>query len=192
MINTFLVPFLVVILFDKFMQSDAFCTGRSHCRSYTSFLSKSEKINLADDEPLSSRFQRAVVLQRAGDYLGALGEYETFIKVAKSCYVNSEAYAEVHVNMGAIYVRMKKFNQAKSNFLAALSYRDMSSAHINLALLALSEGQKSSNSIDGIKALETARMHCQRAIEIDDDNNATQLAKKLMSDFEEMMQKNKE
>ena len=38
---------------------------------------------LAEDKPLSSRFQRAVVLKRAGDDSSALIEYQTFIKAAE-------------------------------------------------------------------------------------------------------------
>ena len=38
---------------------------------------------LAEDEPLSSRFQKAVVLQTAGDHSSALTEYHTFIKSAE-------------------------------------------------------------------------------------------------------------
>ena len=38
---------------------------------------------LAEDEPLSSRFQRTVVLQTAGDHSSALTEYHTFVKAAE-------------------------------------------------------------------------------------------------------------
>jgi tetratricopeptide (TPR) repeat protein len=98
---------------------------------------------LAEDEPLSSRFQRAVVLQRAGDHRSALTEYQTFIKAAESCDVSPELYAEVHVNMGAIYTKLKDRNKAKQNFQKALFHRQLGSAHVNLALLALADGQMS-------------------------------------------------
>ena len=54
-------------------------------------------------EPLNRIFQRAVVLQRMGDRSGCLREYEKFITVANVHDVDPMLYAEVHVNVGAIY-----------------------------------------------------------------------------------------
>jgi len=143
---------------------------------------------LAEDEPLSSRFQRAVVLQRAGDHRSALTEYQTFIKAAESCDVSPELYAEVHVNMGAIYTKLKERNKAKQNFQKALFHRQLGSAHVNLALLALADGQMSRDPRDGISALREARMHCLKALEIDDDAHSTNGATRLLKDVENMLQ----
>ena len=147
---------------------------------------------LAEDEPLSSRFQRAVVLQRAGDHISALKEYETFIKAAESCDVSPELYAEVHVNMGAIYTKLKDRNEARDNFQKALRYRELGSAHVNLALLALADGQMSRDPSDGIKALKEARMHCLQALEIDDDVHSMNGARRLLKDVENMLQQSGE
>jgi tetratricopeptide (TPR) repeat protein len=162
-------------------------TGSSNRFNFSCFLSRNNDVVLADDEPLSARFQRAVVLQRAGDHMGALKEYETFIKAAESCDVDQESFAEVHVNVGAINVKLKNMKEAKRNFQKALSFREMGSAHINLALLALAEGKASVNPVDGIEALKIARIHCQRVMELNDDNAAIQIAEKLLRDIQLML-----
>jgi tetratricopeptide (TPR) repeat protein len=159
----------------------------SNRNNLAGLFSKNNDMILADDEPLSARFQRAVVLQRAGDHMGALKEYKTFIKAAESCDVDQETFAEVHVNVGAINVKLKNMNEAKRNFQEALSFREMGSAHINLALLALAEGKSSMNPVDGIDALKTAQIHCQRVLELNDDNAAIQIAEKLLRDIKMML-----
>uniref|UniRef100_A0A7S3QIZ4 MalT-like TPR region domain-containing protein n=1 Tax=Chaetoceros debilis TaxID=122233 RepID=A0A7S3QIZ4_9STRA len=146
-----------------------------------------EGMILADDEPLSSKFQRAVVLQRAGDYSSALEEYETFVKAAKSCDVSPEKYAEVHVNMGAVYMRLGKRKEAKINFEVALKYRKIGNAHVNLALLTLAEGQKSVNPTDGINALKEAEDHCRIAVDLNDDIHSFQRASTLLVDIGKML-----
>lgn len=146
-----------------------------------------EGIILADDEPLSSKFQRAVVLQRAGDYSSALEEYETFVKAAKSCNVSPEKYAEVHVNMGAVYMKLGKRKEAKTNFEVALMYRQIGNAHVNLALLTLAEGQKSVDPADGMKALKEAEEHCRIAVDLNEDSYSFQRASTLLVDIEKML-----
>lgn len=162
--------------------------GSSNRFNFSCFLSRNNDVVLADDEPLSARFQRAVVLQRAGDHMGALKEYETFIKAAESCDVDQEAFAEVHVNVGAINFKLKNMAEAKRNFQKALSFREMGSAHINLALLALAEGKASIDPSDGIDALKTAQIHCQRVLQLNDDKAAVPMAEKLLRDIEIMLQ----
>ena len=144
---------------------------------------------LMDDEPLSSRFQRAVVLQRSGDHLSALKEYQTFVKAAEQCELSPSTYAEVHGNIGAIYTKLRQIDEAKKHFKIALSYREIGSAHVNLALLALSEGQTSSDPNDGIQALKTAREHCRKAADLNDDVNSVNTANKLLGDIEIMLQR---
>jgi len=142
---------------------------------------------MADDEPLSSKFQRAVVLQRAGDHLSALKEYQIFVKAAEQCDVSPEMYAEVHVNMGAIYTKLKDRIEARNNFETALKYREMGSAHVNLALLALAEGQVSTDPRDGMDALKEAEGHCRKAVELDDDVHSVNGATRLLGDIEKML-----
>lgn len=166
-----------------------------------------------DDEPLSFRFQRAVVLQRAGEYTDALQEYQMFVKAAESCNVSPELYAEVHVNMGAIFMKWKNWSEARTNFEKALNYREdnnMASAHVNLALLTLAEGrqqaamssssslsqassQKEMNDISR-QCLKQAWGHCKQALssvnQDDDDmvHSATRMAAtRLMRDIEAML-----
>lgn len=163
-----------------------------------------------DDEPLSFRFQRAVVLQRAGEYTDALQEYQMFVKAAESCNVSPELYAEVHVNMGAIFMKWKNWSEARTNFEKALNYREdnMASAHVNLALLILAEGrqqaamsssslsqassQKEMNDISR-QCLKQAWGHCEQAlssVKQDDDmvHSATRMtATRIMTDIEAML-----
>ena len=153
-----------------------------------------DNINLADDEPLSSRFQRAVVLQRAGDHMSALNEYQIFVKAAEQCDVSPAMYAEVLINMGAIYFsKLKDKQKARQQFETALTYRDIGSAHVNLALLTLSESQfQSSNPNTGVNiaedALLTARDHCTQAIQLNDNINTVNGATRLLNDIEAMLQ----
>lgn len=154
---------------------------------FRSLLSAHGDAVLADDEPLSSKFQRAVVLQRAGDHMSALKEYQTFVKAAEQCDVAPETYAEVHVNMGAIYMKLRDRKEARNSFETALKYRELGSARVNLALLALAEGQQSSNPSDGINALKEAEGHCLKALEINDDANSVRSANKLLGDIQKML-----
>ncbi len=142
---------------------------------------------LADDEPLSARFQRAVVLQRAGDHTSALKEYETFVKAAEQCEISPSTYAEVRVNMGAIYAKLRRREEARESFEIALKYRDIGSAHVNLALLILAEGQQSTDPRVGIRALNEAKEHCETAVELNDDVHSVNGATRLLGDIEKML-----
>jgi len=151
---------------------------------------------LADEEPLSAKFQRAVVLQRSGDHSSALAEYDTFLKAASQCQIPPEMYAEVHVNRGAIYFRtLKDFAMARECFEEALEYREVGRACINLALLALTEGQKmNAANEEAVEKLEEARGYCLRALSLEkggsnDDATAIQSANKLLKDIEFMSQR---
>jgi tetratricopeptide (TPR) repeat protein len=145
-----------------------------------------------NDESLVLRFQRALVLQRAGEYDKALHEYQTFVKAAESCNVSAEMYAEVHVNMGAIYMKLKNWPEARHHFKRAIAHRDvLGNAHVNLALCLLAERQamslfQSSSSSgasstsstttadrnrDDVSALKEARYHCKRALDIYNDQD---------------------
>lgn len=159
--------------------------------TWTNLSSLGDRNNLVDDESLSSIFQRAVVLQRAGDHISALREYQTFIKAAESCEVSTELYAEVHVNMGAIYIKSENNLKAKESFNTALKYREIGSAYVNLALLTLSEGRRSQNPIDGIKALREADIFCQRALDLKEDPRTSETATMLSRNIQQMLEKAK-
>lgn len=118
------------------------------------------------EEPLSAMFQRAVVLQRAGNHEDALVIYERFVKAAKQCDVSPVLYAEVHVNMGAAHLKQKNAALAKFHFEQALKYRSVDTAHVNLALLALQEGSRISDPNKGIAALTNAKWHCEQALQL--------------------------
>ena len=153
--------------------------------SFTTLFAHGDAI-LADDEPLSARFQRAVVLQRAGDHMLALKEYQTFVKAAEQCDVSPSTYAEVYVNMGAVYTKLREKKEARKCFESALQYREIGNAHVNLALLVLSEGQSSLDPRDGMKALNLAKEHCSKAVELNDDVHSVNGATRLLGDIEKM------
>ena len=155
-------------------------------KSITSLLAYGDAV-LADEEPLSSKFQRAVVLQRAGDHESALKEYETFVKAAKQCDVSPATYAEVHVNMGAIYTKMKRRGEARKNFEIALEFRELGSAHVNLALLTLSEGRLSTDPKVIKQSLNDAKNNCEKAIRINDDVSSVNSARRLLGDIKKML-----
>jgi tetratricopeptide (TPR) repeat protein len=173
-------------------QGSRYHHNQNYCPESISSLFAHGDTILMDDEPLSARFQRAVVLQRSGDHLSALKEYQTFVKAAEQCELSPSTYAEVHGNIGAIYTKLRQIDEAKKHFKIALSYREIGSAHVNLALLTLSEGQTSSDPSDGIKALKTAREHCRKAADLNDDVNSVNTAKKLLRDIETMLQSARE
>ena len=161
----------------------------SSTSSITTLFISNNDVNLADDEPLSSRFKRAVVLQRAGEHLSALKEYEMFINAAKQCDVSPTKYAEVLVNVGAIYTKIKQNDKALQYFKDAVRYRDdIGSAHVNIALLTLSEGQASMDNNVRRDALVKAKEHCLKAVSINDDVYSVNSAIKLLKDIEKLLQ----
>jgi len=199
------VFFVCTIISDAFVVRPSFTNTRSITSTITTtsrappnhsypYLCRGHKMSydddgmtLADDEPLSSRFQRAVVLQRAGDHESALREYQLFVKAAEQCDVSPDLYAEVRVNMGAVFMKIKDRYEAKRNFELALQLRDMGSAHVNLALLALAEGQMSNDPRDGVRALKEAEGHCRKAVDLNDDVNAVNGATRLLGDIGKML-----
>jgi tetratricopeptide (TPR) repeat protein len=131
---------------------------------------------LDNEEPLSVIFQRAVVLQRSGDHESALKEYQFFIKAAEGCDVSPSMYAEVHVNIGAVYAKDNaNLELAKHHFELAIGYRpdNMGTAYVNLALLALRKGSSigADNPEIGIQCLEEAESYLNFAINQKDDSN---------------------
>ena len=131
---------------------------------------------LDNEEPLSVIFQRAVVLQRSGDHESALKEYQFFIKAAEGCDVSPSMYAEVHVNIGAVYAKdNSNLELAKHHFELAIEYRpdNMGTAYVNLALLSLRKGSSigADNPKIGIQCLEEAESYLNSAINLKDDSS---------------------
>mmetsp|Transcript_11104 Transcript_11104/g.30684 ORF Transcript_11104/g.30684 Transcript_11104/m.30684 type:complete len:213 (-) Transcript_11104:1425-2063(-) len=141
------------------------------------------------EEPLSAMFERAVVLQRAGSYEDALKEYDVILKAAKQCNIEPKRYAEVHVNMGALYMRLGEPEEARHHFRAALSRRKIGKVYINLAVLSLQELKTVQNKELGRPILEKARKYCQDALKLDEEDGETKVtATRLLSDVDRMMQ----
>jgi len=104
--------------------------------------------------------------------------------------VSPELYAEVHVNVGAIYFQKRgDLVRAREHFETALRYRDLGSCRVNMALLALREGRRSGSAGDvvGREALVEAQGHCRRAIELEDDLRSVDGARRLLGDIEKML-----
>lgn len=205
----------------KFSVSSFTGVGRSHCGTLTTshhrtvsiICELSQSSNRDEDysqygmdgAPLSETFQKAVVLQGAGDRSGALDAYKHFLKVAQASEVDPMLYAEVYTNMGAIYamqgkdsntgqsqeLRTDARSKAKEAFSEAVKYRPgLGSAWVNLALLTLAEGKEMGNDeqskVKGL--LQDARGCCVRALGTDNgDERSRALANKLVGDIDTMI-----
>lgn len=146
-----------------------------------------EDMVLENEEPLSVIFQRGVVLQRSGDHEGALKEYKLFIKAAEGCGVSPNMFAEVHVNIGAVYFKdIRNEDKAKHHFELAIGYRPVGTAYVNLALIALRKGANAGTSdpATGRACLEEARTYLEKAIELNDTEQSKQAAIRLLEDVE--------
>lgn len=172
-----------------------------------------------EEMPLNQIFQKGVVLQRCGDRVGALREYNHFLQVAETHNVDRALYAEVYANMAAIYAMQGKNDsggsaavnnannmqvdsnkqdmrvKAKEAFQQAVKYRpSLGSAWVNLALLQLAEGKElGTDDQEKVKSvLKEARQCCERALGLDnDDERSRSLANKLIGDIDSMMKQMK-
>lgn len=142
---------------------------------------------LDKEEPLSGLFQRALVLQRAGSIEEALENYKLFWKAAQQCEVDPFQYAEVHVNMGVIYMKKGNADSAKDSFNEALKHRNIGTAHVNLAVLQLQQASSSISPQAGLKFLLAAKEHCQRAVLLDDELRSFETASRLLKDIDRMV-----
>ena len=149
-----------------------------------------EDMVLDNEEPLSVIFQRGVVLQRSGDHEGALKEYKFFVKAAEGCGVSPDMFAEVHVNIGAVYFKdILNEDLAKHHFELAIGYRPIGTAYVNLALIALRNGSKAgaSDPAAGRACLEEAKSLLEKAIELDDTEQTKTAALRLLEDVQAIM-----
>mmetsp|Transcript_33619 Transcript_33619/g.108631 ORF Transcript_33619/g.108631 Transcript_33619/m.108631 type:complete len:186 (+) Transcript_33619:15-572(+) len=133
---------------------------------------------------LQSTFERALAHQRASDLDGALARYELFVQAAEQVDIPPLTYAEVLVNMGAIYAKRQDSARARDFFERALRLRDLSSAHVNLALLELAAGSESRKGQMPVEALVNAERHCRRAIALGDDPSSFATAQRVLQDIE--------
>jgi tetratricopeptide (TPR) repeat protein len=133
---------------------------------------------------LQSTFEMALAHQRAGDPDGALARYELFVQAAEQVAIPPLTYAEVLVNMGTIYAKRRNSARAREFFERALRLRELSSAHLNLALLELAAGSESRKGQMPVEALVNAERHCQRAIFLGDDPSSFAMAQQVLHDIE--------
>jgi tetratricopeptide (TPR) repeat protein len=148
---------------------------------------------LENEEPLSVMFQRAVVLQRAGSHEDALDEYTLFLKAAKQCQVDPSMYAEVYGNMGALYLRKQQYDLAREHLQLALDYRPkLGTAHVNLAVVALQQASATSATTsleanEAIVLVESAKNHCNNALDCNTDPRSVAMAQRLLEDIDKML-----
>ena len=126
---------------------------------------------------MKAQFERALVLQRAGDLDGALEEYEAFVSAAAENDFPPDSYAEVLGNIGAIHLRRKDYDSARATFEQALEHRDLGSTRCNLAIISLSATPDEAG-------LRDARSHARAALKLNDSPQSAQLAQKILGDIE--------
>jgi tetratricopeptide (TPR) repeat protein len=131
------------------------------------------------------------MLQRSGDHEAALKEYDMFIKAAKSLDVSPERYSEVHINIGAAQIKNRNMEEAKYHFEQALGYRQIGKAYVNLAVLALQKASMTMDPSEGIAALQEAKIHCEKALALNDDRQSTVTANRLIDDIDRMLQQSR-
>ena len=158
---------------------------------------------------LKAQFDLALVLQRSGDQDGALEAYDMFIQAAGQFDIDPRLFAEVHVNIGAIHARRKDRALARHHFEEAVRHREVGTARVNLALIALAEGSKAVRQpgapplpppqqqqqqqqqqqpqLVSLQSIREAKEHCLKAIEADSDANSVTTARRILADVEDML-----
>lgn len=148
---------------------------------------------ISDDSSstLQGCFEKGLMLQRAGDSDGALEQYETFVDVAKQFSAPPLTFAEVKVNMGSIKAKKKQHAAAKALFEEAIQARELGIAHVNLALVILSEASERIGATGEMpsSAVADAASHCRRALELQDDDRSCAIATRVLEDLEKKMRK---
>eukprot|EP00622_Pseudochattonella_farcimen_P007316 FR743276.1.p1 GENE.FR743276.1~~FR743276.1.p1 ORF type:complete len:235 (+),score=19.47 FR743276.1:46-705(+) len=140
-------------------------------------------------ETLTALFNKGLTKQRSGDHVGAQTDYELFLASADEVGVPEGTVAEVHVNLGQIRVRAGDLDGAKGHFRKALESREVSAARVNLALLAMMEGQRKARTVEKqsgmieLECLETAIRESEKALEANDgDQRSSAMAAKILAD----------
>ena len=138
------------------------------------------RLRSAETVSMKSMFERALVLQRAGDLDGAEEEYTNFLDCAKQQGVPPTATAEIYGNIGAIHLRRGDRAAAKESFEASLACTPLGTTHCNLAIIAL----------QGDGDVVEARRHARAALHLGDGPQSTELAERILRDIEERLAKN--
>ena len=92
--------------------------------------------------------------------------------------------------MGAIYLKKGKAKEAAEQFNNALKYRQIGMAHVNLAVLNLQQATSSITIPTGEEAIQyltTAKDHCDKAVNLNDDPRTVETANRLLSDIDKML-----
>lgn len=124
---------------------------------------------------LKSQFERALVLQRAGDVDGALDEYRAFIDACEQNDVPAAAYAEVRGNVGALLLKRGDLEAASAELEESVALRDMATTRCNLAIVRMRQSDASG-----------AREHARAALRLADesDDRTGMVARRVLSDVE--------
>ena len=124
---------------------------------------------------LKSQFERALVLQRAGDLDGALDEYKAFIDAAKEHDVPPAAYAEVRGNVGALLLKRGDLAEAAAELEASIALRDLATTRCNLAIIRIRQSDAAG-----------AREHARAALRLGDesDSRTGTVARRILADVE--------
>jgi tetratricopeptide (TPR) repeat protein len=88
----------------------------------------------ADAAQLEDLLSRGVVLQKAGDLLGAIQNYLVALQIAPD-------RADIRSNLGAAYVGLGRFSEAIEEYTTALARHDDPSIRLNLALALYKAGR---------------------------------------------------
>ena len=124
---------------------------------------------------LKSQFERALVLQRAGDLDGALDEYKAFIDAAEEHNVPPAAYAEVRGNVGALLLKRGDLAEAAAELEASIALRDLATTRCNLAIIRIRQSDAAG-----------AREHARAALRLGDesDSRTGTVARRILADVE--------
>ena len=124
---------------------------------------------------LKSQFERALVLQRAGDLDGALDEYKAFIDAAEEHKVPPAAYAEVRGNVGALLLKRGDLAEAAAELEASIALRDLATTRCNLAIIRIRQSDAAG-----------AREHARAALRLGDesDSRTGTVARRILADVE--------
>jgi tetratricopeptide (TPR) repeat protein len=189
MFKAFLLLFITILAVSGFCPAPVIHSQR--CSSLVVSSSSGGTPIKEHEEPLSLIFKRAVMLQRSGAHESALKEYDMFIKAAKQLDVSPEMYSEVHINIGAAQIKNRNMEEAKYHFEQALGYRQIGKAYVNLAVLALQKASMTRDPSEGIAALQEAKIHCEKALALNDDPQSTVTANRLIDDIDRMLQQSR-
>ena len=137
---------------------------------------------------LEAIWERALCLQRAGDSAKAIEEYELLVAAAEASGAPPASLSEAHINMGQLKARLGDRQGARDHIHTALETRSLATAHINLALLELADGEEAG--CMSTDALNAAIKHCKRALSAEESNEESlEMARKILADAQRALGK---